>query len=263
MSKVVERAAASQINAYLSANGLLPRHQSAYRQKHSTETAMLCVWSDILTSADVREVTLLGLLDLSAAFDCVDHGILLQRWEVVFVLAGTALGWFCSFLTGRTQQVSYRGCLSSTQYVLFDVPQGSVLGPLRVLYTAELEQIVARHDQRLYVYADDCQVYLSTSVEDVPLTVSKFAACIANINSWLSACRLRLNAAKTQLLWIGSSQLLARLTAVTSWCSALSSPSLTPLVTSVLSSTVSCRWQPTSRPSVAPATISSCASSDQ
>ena len=84
MSKVVERAAASQLNAYLSANGLLPRHQSAYRQKHSTETAMLRVWSDILTSADVREVTLLGL---SAAFDCVDHGILLQSLEVVFGLA--------------------------------------------------------------------------------------------------------------------------------------------------------------------------------
>ena len=58
-----------------------------------------------------------------------------------------------------------------------------------VLYTAELEQIVARHDQRLHMYADDCQVYLSTSVEDVPLTVSRFA-CIADINAWLSACRL-------------------------------------------------------------------------
>ena len=58
------------------------------------------------------------------------------------------------------------------------------------------------------MYADDCQVYLSTSVEDVPLTVSKFAACIEDINAWLSACRLRLNVAKTQLLWLGSSQLL-------------------------------------------------------
>ena len=53
------------------------------------------------------------------------------------------------------------------------------------------------------MYADDCQVYLNTSIEDVPLAVNMFAACVADINAWLSACRLRLNAAKTQLLWLG------------------------------------------------------------
>ena len=63
---------------------------------------------------------------------------------------------------------------------------------------------------RLRMYADDCQVYLSTSVEDVPLAVSKFAAYVVDINAWLSACRIRLNAAKTQLLWLGSSQLVDR-----------------------------------------------------
>jgi len=104
-SKVVERAAASQLNTYLYANGLMPRHQSAYRKKHSTETAMLRVWSDVLTSADVREVTLLGLLDLSGAFDCVDHDILLHGLEVAFGLTNTALKWIRSFLTDRTQQV--------------------------------------------------------------------------------------------------------------------------------------------------------------
>ena len=79
-----------------------------------------------------------------------------------------------------------------------------MLGPLLyVLYTAELELIVER--LRLQMYADDCQVYLNTSIEDVPLAVNKFAACVAEINAWLCACRLRLNAAKTQLLWLGSS----------------------------------------------------------
>jgi len=103
-----------------------------------------------------------------------------------------------------TQQVSYCGRPSPIQRVMFGVPQGSVLGPLLyVLYTAELELIVARQGLRLHMYADDCQVYLGTSVEDVPLAVSKFAACVADINVWLSACTLRLNAAKTQLLWLG------------------------------------------------------------
>ena len=60
------------------------------------------------------------------------------------------------------------------------------------------------------MYADDCQVYLNTFVEDVPLAVNKFAACVTDINAWLSACRLRLNAAKSQLLWLGLSQLVNR-----------------------------------------------------
>ena len=81
------------------------------------------------------------------------------------------------------------------------MPQGLVLGPLLyVLYTAELQLIVGCHGLRLHMYADDCQVYLNTSVEDVSLAVSKFAACVADINAWLSECRLRLNAAKTAVV---------------------------------------------------------------
>ena len=96
----------------------------------SRRTAMLRVWSDFLTSADARKVTLLGLLDLSVAFDCVDHDILLQRLEVVFDLTDTAVDWIRLFVSGRTQRVSYHSRLSSPQSVLFAVPQGSVLGPL-------------------------------------------------------------------------------------------------------------------------------------
>ena len=104
----------------------------------------LVVWSDVLTSADVWEVRLLGLLDLSVVFDCVDYDILLHGLEVAFGLTNTALEWIRSFLTDRTQQVSYCSRLSPIQCVLFGVPQGSVLGPLLyVLYTAELELIVA------------------------------------------------------------------------------------------------------------------------
>ena len=90
------------------------------------------------------------------------------------------------------------------------------------------------------IYADECHVYLSTSVEDVPLAVSKFAACVADINAWLNACRLRLNVAKTQLMWLSSGQLLDRINCHDNWCSARALPSRTPLATSVSSSTVSC-----------------------
>ena len=109
MSKLIERVVSIQLNEYLSANNLIPRFQSAYRQGHSTETALLRVWSDMLMAADNRKVTLLSLLDMSAAFDCVDHSILLHRLQVAVGIGSTALDWIRSFLSGRTQQVVYGG----------------------------------------------------------------------------------------------------------------------------------------------------------
>jgi len=212
ISKVVERAVAMQLNEYLLSNGLLPRCQSAYRKKHSTETAMLRVMSDFLLAADSRKVTLLGLLDMSAAFDCVDHAILLQRLHLRFGLTDDVINWIRSFLTDRTQRVVYNGTGSTTQPAFFGVPQGSVLGPiLYVLYTAELECIVERHGMKLHQYADDCQIYISVSVVDAPAPASRLSACITDVNCWMSASRLRLNPAKTQIMWLGSSQQLEKI----------------------------------------------------
>ena len=110
---------------------------------------------------------------------------------------------------------------------------------------------------RLHMYTNDCQVYLNTSIEDAPLAVNKYAACVADINDWLSACRLRLNAAKTQLLWLGSSQLVDRVDChdilVLGTCVAISDTVRDPGV--VID-------QELSLPSVAPVTTSY-ASSDQ
>jgi len=111
----------------------MPRLQSAYRRHHSTETALLRVMSDIFAATDKQHVTLLGLLDLSAAFDCVDHTILLNRLQNTFGLDGVALAWMTSFLSDRTQQISYNGVLSAVICILFGVLQGSVLRPLLYL----------------------------------------------------------------------------------------------------------------------------------
>ena len=155
MSKMMARAVAIRRNDHLTASDLLPRFQSANRKRHSTETAMLRVWSDILTAADQRHVTLLGLLDMSAAFDCVDHDLLVQRLQLGFSLTGAVLEWICSFLQGRTQQVLYNSRAYTVQQLLFGVPQGSVLGPLLyVLYTTELSDVITQH---WFVFPSVCQ----------------------------------------------------------------------------------------------------------
>ena len=117
-----------------------------------------------------------------------------------------------SFLTDRTQQVAYGGQLSPVHQLLFGVPQGSVLGPLLyVLYTAELGCIVQLHEMKLHQYADDSQVYMSITVCNTAAAVQTFTACIADMNAWMSASRLRLNPAKTQVMCLGSRQLVSQI----------------------------------------------------
>jgi len=112
--KVIKRAVASQLDDYWAHNDLLPRCQSAYRTGHSTETALLSVWSDMLMAAnDKRRLTLLCMLDMSAAFNCVDHSLLLRRLQVGVDITGIVLDSIMSFLTDRTQQVSCPSCRQS------------------------------------------------------------------------------------------------------------------------------------------------------
>jgi len=122
VSKVVEKVACEQLMEYLNDNNLLPVHQSAYRRYHSTETALLQVMSDVYKTADCQKVTLMGLLDLSVAFDCVNHLILLQRLSLIFGVRGAVLDWIRSFLTGRTRRVCYGGRMSSIIVLLCGVP---------------------------------------------------------------------------------------------------------------------------------------------
>ena len=105
ISKVIEKVVLVRINKHLDRNDLNQTFQSAYRKFHSTETALLKVHSDSASALEKRNMSVLILLYLCAAFDTIDHSILLKRLADRFSIRGTALDWFISYLTGRTQLV--------------------------------------------------------------------------------------------------------------------------------------------------------------
>ena len=142
LSKLIERLVCCRLSQYLGTNALYSPLQSAYRQYHSTESATLKVASDVFEAMDAGKVTILALLDLSAAFDTVDHDILIHRLSHSYGIGGTALSWFRSFLTDRTQSASFMGQQSTRSTLTSGVPQGSVSGPiLFTMYTADVVRI--------------------------------------------------------------------------------------------------------------------------
>ena len=212
VSKLIERLACSQLTAYLLNHHLLPAEQSAYRQHYSTETATLKIASDIFDAADAEKVTVLALLDLSAAFDTVDHSILLQRLNYTYGVTGTALQWIKSFLTGRSFAVNFQGQQSTRSTLSCSVPQGSVTGPLLFnLYTADVIRIAQSFGVTVHCYADDLQLYVHCAVTEAPAALQRILSCIEAIDKWMGSNRLKLNPDKTQLIWLGTKQRLATL----------------------------------------------------
>ena len=101
------------------------------------------------------------LLDLSAAFDCVDHDILLSRLNITYGIGNMVHSWMSSYLSGRTQFVRVDGASSRAETMQYGVPQGSVLGPLLfLLYSADLDAIITNHWLMSHFYADDSQSQL-------------------------------------------------------------------------------------------------------
>jgi exonuclease III len=162
LSKVVEKCVARQLNSFLQESGLFPQFQSAYRENHSVETALLRVQNDVLSAIDNHKGVLLVLLDLSCAFDTISHTMLLHRLKCRFGLDERVLQWFESYLSGRSQRVLHNERLSESSAVPHGVPQGSVLGPIMFsLYTSPMCELIEQRGVNLHLYADDTQIYLT------------------------------------------------------------------------------------------------------
>ena len=214
VSKLIERTVFNQTNNFLNTQGLYPQGQSAYRKCHSTETALLRVTNDIMMNMNRQHVTLLVMLDLSSAFDTVDHGVLLDRLNNEFGIKGRVLQWFTSYLSKRSQFISINGGRSRLFNVSYGVPQGSCLGPLLfVLYVSKLFRIVEKHLPDAHAFADDSQLYVSfkpDSTCDQLAAVAALEHCIDDIKDWMLSDKLKVNDGKTEFLIIGTRQQLAK-----------------------------------------------------
>ena len=142
----------------------------------------------------------------SAAFDTINHEILLHRLSLSFGFSGVALRWFTSYLSLRTQSVKVNDTLSKAVPLIYGVPQGSVLGPiLFTLYTTPLSEVIQSFKGvSHHLYADDTQIYTSLTPRNANSNLTALQKCVAAAQSWMTENRLKLNPDKTEFLLIGT-----------------------------------------------------------
>ena len=211
----MEKVACSRLLTHCIDNNIHEPLQSAYRQGHSTETALLKVHNDILMAMDEQKVVCLILLDLTAAFDTVNHQILLHRLEHRVGVTDKALQWFKSYLSDRNQHVRVRGHSSSSFPLGCGVPQGSVLGPvLFTLYTTPLGDVVRKHGVDFHLYADDTQIYMTLDpghIATQEAAIRKLQRCVESISVWMTDNKLKLNQDKSEVLMFGTPKQLSKM----------------------------------------------------
>ena len=217
ISKLVEKVVASRLKAHMDTHNLSSPFQSAYRKEYSVDTALLKVKEDILSAFDNQNGVLLVLLDLSAAFDTVDHNILLSHLKNLGV-TDVALHWIRSYLSDRSQCVCINGVRSSKFPLCCGVPQGSVLGPILFsIYTLSLSTVLDKHNLCHYFYANDTQIYLPFGPKctgSYDESKSRLESCISDVRIWLANNFLKLNDSKSEFLILRLSRQSAHLSKV-------------------------------------------------
>uniref|UniRef100_A0A803U0C0 Reverse transcriptase domain-containing protein n=1 Tax=Anolis carolinensis TaxID=28377 RepID=A0A803U0C0_ANOCA len=204
LGKVLERVVAKHLQGFLDDTDFLDRSQSGFRPGHSTETALVALVDDLRRELDRGSVTLLVLLDISAAFDTIDHGILLGRLSGMG-LGGTVLQWLRSFLEGRSQMVKLGDTCSDPWPLTCGVPQGSILSPMLFnIYMKPLGEVIRSFGGRCHLYADDTQIHYSfpSDSKEAPRMLNQ---CLAAVADWMRRNMLRINPDKTEALLVSRS----------------------------------------------------------
>ena len=202
ISKPLERIVFYQLHDYLDNNYILNQFQSAYTTYKSTETALTHVLNNILLHP-TKHWSIIIFLYLSAAFDTIDHSLLIRRLQCIGI-TGTTLDWFISYLESRTYSVCIDSYKTKPRIISHGVPQGSVLAPIMFnIYLAPLLDIFDRYpDINFHTYADDIQIYCN--LPDPSTYISILNNFLDEISCWLASNSLSLNTNKTTVLLIKS-----------------------------------------------------------
>ena len=208
-SKVCERIALNQLTSYMNKNNRLTEYQSGNKAMHSCETLNVFMTDKALEAMDSKKLMLMVLLDLSKAFDSLKHATLLVKLPSLG-LSHSALEWFRSHLSERSQYVRIGSEVSALQNIVYGVPQGSILGPaLFNIYLNGLPTIP--RFSSLESYVDDSKLYLSFPVRDLNTIVQQINEDLSLVASWCCHNHLLINPDKTKLLVMGTRQMLQTL----------------------------------------------------
>ena len=200
ISKILEKVVHKRIYKFLTSRNLLYKSQYGFRNNHSTNQAIAEFLSCVLKGFDEKKYTLALFLDLSKAFDTIDHNILLQKLNF-YGIRGTAQKWIENYLSGRMQYVEYSGVKSQSNKMTCGVPQGSVLGPLLfIIYMNDLHYALTYSSGVLF--ADDTTIhYTHDSITDL---YNAMNSDLNQVTQWFRANKLSLNLSKTHYILFSS-----------------------------------------------------------
>ena len=205
IAKILEKHVFSKVSSYLNSHNHYNACQSAYRASHSTETALLKVANDQFLFLNKGSISVLDLLDVSSAFDTIDHPILVHRLQTDFGFTDTVLQWFSSYLTDRTHYVSLSNHCSAFAPVHSGVHQGSVLGPiLFTMYMKSLSAIIDSHSIIHHSFVDGLQLQMSAPPDRISELLHSMQSCISDVKARATANMLKLNDNKTELMLVTS-----------------------------------------------------------
>ena len=196
ISKLLEKIMYKRVIQFCTNNNIITKDQYGFQSGKSTETALTSYSRDILSAFDDQLYTISVFLDLSKAFDTVDHNILLKKLDH-YGMRDNVYKWFQSYLSDRQQFVVYKKSKSDKQIISFGMPQGGTMGPLLfILYVNDLV-----NSNRLFnsiLFADDTTLYASHS--NLNTLVHLVNTELNNVHSWMIANKLTLNIDKTKYI---------------------------------------------------------------